>query len=130
MWRYMITSDDVASELRTFDVFVLPSLNEGISNTILEAMATGLPVIATNVGGNPELVEQDTTGYLIAAGDSQDLAHKLRFYVENPDARREHGTAARNQVLNRFSLNTMVEQYVALYDQAAQKTKAHQDNKE
>jgi glycosyltransferase involved in cell wall biosynthesis len=122
-------SDDVASQLRTFDVFVLPSLNEGISNTILEAMATGLPVIATSVGGNPELVQQDVTGFLISAGDSEALARKLRYYLENPDVRREHGTAARNRVVNNFSMDSMVDHYVDLYDQAAEKRTAQQNNK-
>ena len=59
---------DVPDLMRTFDVFALPSLGEGISNTILEAMATGLPVVATRVGGNAELVEEGVTGTLVPAG--------------------------------------------------------------
>jgi len=121
-------SDDVASQLRTFDVFVLPSLNEGISNTILEAMATGLPIITTRVGGNPELVQQDVTGLLISAGDSAALTDNLRFYLENPDIRRKHGAAGRSRAVKSFSLDSMVDQYVELYDQATRKRRAQQGN--
>ena len=66
--------DDIPDLLRAMDIFVLPSRNEGISNTILEAMATGLPIVATDVGGNPELVEAGRTGALVPPSDSAALA--------------------------------------------------------
>jgi sugar transferase (PEP-CTERM/EpsH1 system associated) len=107
--------DDVADWLRAMDVFVLPSLAEGISNTILEAMASGLPVIATNVGGNAELVAEGT-GRLVACGDAQALASHIRGYMDDPRLRRAHGASGRARAENVFSIKSMVERYQALYD--------------
>ena len=81
--------------MRGFDLFVLPSLAEGISNTILEAMATGLPVVATAVGGNPELVEEGVTGTLVPPDDPG--AHGRRAACATPrtaELCRRHGAAA------------------------------------
>src|SRR5207237_9166164 len=69
--------DDVPQIMRGFDLFVLPSLAEGISNTILEAMASGLPVVATSVGGNAELVESGRTGQLVPRSDPEAMAHAI-----------------------------------------------------
>ena len=80
--------DDVAQALRSFDAFVLPSLAEGISNTILEAMASGLPVIATRVGGNAELVDDGTTGTLVPSADTEALARRCCATRAIPDSRR------------------------------------------
>lgn len=108
--------DDVPELLRCFDVFALPSLNEGISNTILEAMASGLPVVATEVGGNPELVLQGETGLLVPPADPPALARALATYASGEEARTRHGEAARRRVLERFALEVMVRHYVKLYD--------------
>ncbi|HSQ80065.1 MAG TPA: TIGR03088 family PEP-CTERM/XrtA system glycosyltransferase [Casimicrobiaceae bacterium] len=108
--------DDVAQALRSFDAFVLPSLAEGISNTILEAMASGLPVIATRVGGNAELVEDGTTGTLVASADSEALAMAMLRYARDPGLARSHGQAGRARAEHHFSLDAMVAQYTALYD--------------
>jgi sugar transferase (PEP-CTERM/EpsH1 system associated) len=108
--------DDIPRLLRGMDVFVMPSLNEGISNTILEAMATGLPVVATDVGGNPELVRPDRTGYLVCADDSLALASAIRRYVEHPELRREHGRAARDVIESEFCLRSMVGRYMRVYE--------------
>lgn len=107
--------DDVASLMRGFSVFVLPSRAEGISNTILEAMATGLPVIATTVGGNSELVVDGETGFLVPPGDPAAIAERLAFYRDHPDALARHGQAARERVLRGFSLEVMVGRYRDLY---------------
>lgn len=107
---------DVAEVMRRLDIFVLPSQAEGISNTILEAMATGLPVIATNVGGNPELVIDGETGSLIAANDAEAMAKKVLDYVNKPDMRRLHGHNGYQRVMNEFSLMGMVGRYKAVYD--------------
>ncbi|MGZ8164413.1 MAG: TIGR03088 family PEP-CTERM/XrtA system glycosyltransferase [Methylobacter sp.] len=107
---------DVAEIMRRLDLFILPSLAEGISNTILEAMATGLPVIAIEVGGNSELVEDGKTGQLITAGDPIAMAEKILDYVSNEQKRREHGQHAQQRVLQRFSLAAMVDQYKTVYD--------------
>lgn len=106
---------DIPSVLRAFDVFALPSRAEGISNTILEAMATGLPVVATDVGGNPELVEPDVTGRLVPAGDPPALEAALRSYVSDPYLRAQHGKAGRERVLQHFSLERMAQAHTDLY---------------
>jgi sugar transferase (PEP-CTERM/EpsH1 system associated) len=111
--------DDIAAILRGLDCFVLPSLAEGISNTILEAMATGLPVIATDVGGNPELVTAGVTGELVPPADAEALAHRILFYGRHPDAARAAGRAGRARVEREFSLDRMVQRYLQLYDRVA-----------
>lgn len=102
--------------MRGFDCFVLPSLAEGISNTILEAMATGLPVIATNVGGNSELVLSGETGVLVAASDVQAMADSIVKMFSDKLAARRMGLAGRARVERDFSLDAMVGKYQALYD--------------
>ncbi len=109
--------NDVPELLRSFDLFVLPSLAEGICNTILEAMATGLPVIATRVGGNPELVIDQQTGRLITAAQVGELTVALATYLNNPLQIQQQGTAARIRIEQTFSLDAMVNHYLALYDQ-------------
>jgi len=109
-------ASDVPAILREFDVFVLPSLSEGISNTILEAMASGLPVLATAVGGNVELIRDQVTGGWFAPGDVAGLAALMQAYLDQPARRRQHGQAARDDVLQRFSLDVMLANYAAVYD--------------
>lgn len=110
--------DDVHALLRQFDVFALPSLSEGISNALLEAMAAGLPVVATNVGGNPEVVQHDMTGLLIPSQDSQALADALIQVLSNPVARLEMGRKGRERVEAHFSLTGMTQRYGEIYEQA------------
>ena len=110
--------DDVAALMHDFDVFVLPSLTEGVSNTILEAMSSGLPVVATRVGGNPELVAEGQTGMLVAPADPDAMADAMAAYAGNPSLVAAHGAAARRRVLERFSLDAMVSGYQTLYEQA------------
>ena len=109
------TRDDVPDVLRTLDVFVLPSLAEGISNTILEAMATGLPIIATNVGGNGELMEDGRTGMLVAPDDIEALATAMLRYAD-PAVARAAGAAGRQRVERLYRLDAMVASYGALYE--------------
>ena len=108
--------DDVPQLMRAFDLFVLPSLAEGISNTILEAMATGLPVIATAVGGNPELVDEGRTGTLVPHSDPETMAREMLRYYDNPTECKTHGRMARERIERSFSISTMVNSYVGLYD--------------
>jgi glycosyltransferase involved in cell wall biosynthesis len=114
---------DVPEILRSLDVFVLPSLNEGISNTILEAMASGVPVVATRVGGNPELVEDGQTGTLVSARDKEAFASALIRYLDDPDLRRLHGEAGRARACNHFSVSKMVDGYEAVYRRVAESSR-------
>jgi sugar transferase (PEP-CTERM/EpsH1 system associated) len=109
--------DDVPELMAAMDLFVLPSLAEGISNTILEAMACGLPVVATRVGGNAELVAEGQTGALVERGDPTAMAAALAGYVHDSEQRRSHGTAARERIEAQFSLDGMVARYTDLYDE-------------
>ncbi len=107
---------DVPDIMRGLDCFVLPSLAEGISNTILEAMASGLPVIATNVGGSGELVEDGKTGTLVPAGDVEALADEMVALARQRDKAKAMGRAGRSVVEQKFSMAAMVRQYRELYD--------------
>ena len=107
---------DIAAVMQAFDVFVLPSRNEGISNTILEALASGLPVIATAVGGNVELVEDDVNGLLVKPGDPEDMAQALLGYLHSPARIAEQGQQARMHAEQRFSIPAMAEAYASVYD--------------
>jgi sugar transferase (PEP-CTERM/EpsH1 system associated) len=109
--------NDIPDLLRAMDVFVLPSLNEGISNTLLEAMATARTVIAARVGGNPELVEPDVTGTLYDAGEAGALAEAMREYCRFSERIVTRGAAARERVVGRFAIEAMVDRYTALYEQ-------------
>ncbi len=110
------TRNDVPEILRNMHIFVLPSLGEGISNTILEAMASGLPIVATRVGGNAELVQEDLTGRLVPADDPESMAAALRDYLVDPAQRQAHGQAGRKRVEKLFSLSGMVQRYQAVYE--------------
>ena len=107
---------DVPALLRELHAFVLPSLSEGVSNSILEAMASGLPVIATAVGGNPELIVHGETGLLVPANDVPALAQALCRVAEQPQEAARMGSAGRARVEERFSLQAMVRAYQGLYD--------------
>ena len=108
--------NDVPEILRGIDCFVLPSLAEGVSNTILEAMASGLPVIATDVGGNSELIEAGRSGVLLPAGDIETMAHSIVSYANDSEKARRAGQARRATVVRKFGMAAMVQQYQGLYD--------------
>ncbi len=110
--------NDVPDILRGLDCFVLPSLAEGISNTILEAMACGLPVIATDVGGNAELIVAGTTGALVASGDVPAMAAEIGRLAQQDEQTTEMGRAGRHLVEEKFSMEAMVRQYQSLYDRS------------
>ena len=107
---------DVPVVLKGLHVFVLPSRAEGISNTILEAMASGLPVLATSVGGNPELVVDGETGLLVPPADPQAMADAL-VAMASEGRHVAMGVAGRERVTQQFSLQAMVRSYQALYDE-------------
>ena len=115
--RLLGNRGDVAHLLAECDVFALSSIAEGMPLTLMEAMAAGLPVVATDVGGVASVVEAGVTGTLVPAGDPHALAEALSAYVADENLRRQHGKAGCARVAAQFSLSTMVSSYVALYDE-------------
>lgn len=109
---------DTPELLRAMDLFVLPSIAEGISNTILEAMASGLPVLATDVGGNGELVIEGGNGFLFPSGNAHGLEELLLRCAADAPLRESLGTAARGRCLEHFSLKAMAEAYGRVYLEA------------
>jgi len=110
--------DDVPDIMRGLDCFVLPSLAEGVSNTILEAMASGLPVVATRVGGNSELIESGMTGTLVGAANIDSMAEAMLGYCTDRVMARRHAKAALRVVEGRFSLARMLADYSRVYESA------------
>jgi glycosyltransferase involved in cell wall biosynthesis len=109
---------DVDVVMRGLHCFALPSLAEGISNTILEAMATGLPVVASQVGGNVELVQRTVTGELVPPGDPFALSSSLAQLALQPERAAAMGRAARAEIERRYSLEAMISGYRTLYESA------------
>jgi len=107
---------DVPDILRSFDVFALPSIAEGTPGAALEAMASGLPVVGTRVGGTPEVIEEGVTGLLVPPSDTAALAAALKQYLVAPDLARRHGQAGRERVLRKYSMAAMVAAYQGMYD--------------
>jgi glycosyltransferase involved in cell wall biosynthesis len=107
---------EVGPYVSAFDIAVLLSEAEGCSNSVLEAMALGKPVVATDVGGNRELVEHGTTGFLVPPGDVQAAAEAVLNLIRDTAAASSMGQKAREVIASRFSVGGMVEQYQALYD--------------
>lgn len=106
---------DVADVLRSLYLFVLPSQAEGTSCTLQEAMACGLPVVATAVGGTPDLVHDGVTGQLVPPDDEAALAHALVHAFDQPDLAARQGLAAREEALQRFGMSGMLRQYQSLF---------------
>jgi glycosyltransferase involved in cell wall biosynthesis len=109
---------DVGDLLPAFDVFALPSLTEGLSISLLEAGATGLALVATAVGGNPEVVSDGQTGLLVSVDDGPALAAALARLIDNPEERSRLGKAAFEWVRANGSIEALCEAYDALYRQA------------
>jgi len=106
---------DVAQAYAAADVFVLPSISEGLSNSLLEAMSSGLAVLGSRVGGTAEAVAQTQNGFLFEPGDADDLKRQLRKYLERPELADKMGAAARQTALERYSMVKIAQTYEELY---------------
>jgi len=114
--RWLGHRDDARRWLEACDVYVNTSISEGISLTVLEGMAAGLPIVATAVGGTPELVDA-ACGTLVAPRNPEALAEAIRPLITDPALRCRMGTAARQRILSAFTLDRMVERYAAMYEE-------------
>lgn len=109
------STDQVGEVLARTDVFALTSIKEGCSNVILESMAAGRPVVATAVGGNPELIEEGETGFLLPVGDYEGIARRVLELLRDDDLRRTMGAAGRERVLAKYTTERMVEDTMDFY---------------
>lgn len=107
--------EDVPNFLSSLDIYVQPSLTEGFSNSILEAMAAGLPVIATAVGGNKEIISHQKDGLLVEPDDSEAIARSIEFLYDDQQKRIEIAKAGRTKVFISYTLSYMLDQYESFY---------------
>ena len=108
---------DLPALLARWQIFALPSLDEGCPVAVLEAMAMGLPVVASAAGGLPEVVQDERTGYLVPAADAPALAERLGILLRDAQLRRTMGAAGRNRVIRHFSADAMIRAIEAIYDE-------------
>jgi len=101
--------NDIRNYINALDIFVLPSLSEGLGISVIEAMAAGKPVIATRVGGIPEIVNHDDNGYLVPPSDARELAMAIIYLAANPQIRKDYGQRGCRDVRKRFSVDKMVD---------------------
>ncbi|MDO9227732.1 MAG: GT4 family glycosyltransferase PelF [Pseudomonadota bacterium] len=117
--RFLGTRDDVPELLATLDVVVLCSLSEGLSLTLLEQSAAGKPMVATDVGGNQEIIEDGQTGLLVPVNDEEALASAINRLLDDPERAHSIGRAARLQFMREFTVARMVSRYVEVYEGCA-----------
>ena len=118
--HFLGNRQDVPELLAASDLFVLPSLWEGLPMALLEAMATGLPVIATKVSGTVQVVIPDESGILVPPGDVEELAQSIGFLLHDPKRARSMGQAARQRVVKNFSAQKQAAEHLALYHRLLQ----------
>ena len=112
-------SDNIPELLGAMDIFALPSISEGMSNTVLEAMASGIPVVAARTGGNPEVIPEERYGRLFTPRDSAGLAEHIAQLADSAQLRVAVGSSARNRMVRDFSLAAMIGHYRDLYFELA-----------
>ena len=115
--RFVGSREDVPSLLKSACVFYLPSRSEGLSNAMLEAMASGLACVATNVGGNSELVEHEASGYLVPSEDPSAAAGRILTLLKDAGLRARMGARGRRKVAETFSLSAMIGKLTDNYEE-------------
>ncbi|QQS35532.1 MAG: glycosyltransferase [Ignavibacteriales bacterium] len=106
---------NVENIVNVFDIGVLSTFNEGISNSIMEYMALSKPVVVTEGGGSSEIVAHNITGYLVKQGDEAEMAEKILFLLDNPEAAKEMGIKGRTKLEKEFNLSRMVNETFSVY---------------
>lgn len=124
--KFLGNRDDVPTLLRLADAFALASSTEGLSCSILEAMAAGVPAVVTDVGGNPELVEHGRTGYLVPAGDVQAMSRRLAQLLTCDEALQRMGRASSERARELFSFDAMMSAYLGRYGLAGLRERGNQ----
>ena len=114
---FELSTNQVAERLHEIDIFVLPSLSEALSNSLMEALASGCAVVASRTGGNPELVQDGENGLLFTPGDAADLAAKLNLLLEDSVVRRRLAEAGQTAVRGRFSMEASARCVERIYDE-------------
>lgn len=121
--RFLGARTDVPQLLAQAHAFVLPSLSEGMPGSVLEAMAAGLPVVATRVGGTPEIVEEGRTGLLVDAGNPGALSAALSVVIEDPQLAGDYGEAGARRARERFTREAFIRRHEAVYEEVARGTR-------
>lgn len=109
--------DEMPDLYRSADILLFPTVREGFGLAAAEAMACGLPVVATDCSALPELIDEGKGGYLCPVGDVADFAEKINFLAENPGLRHEMGQYNRAKVEEKFTLDRMIKQYRELFEE-------------
>jgi glycosyltransferase involved in cell wall biosynthesis len=120
--HFVATTADVPQWMRMLDIYVLPSRSEGFPNTVLEAMGCGCAVVASNVGGVPELIEHGRNGLLSAPADADDLARQLAVLIQNPELRKQMGERAATDAKTSFSMEAVAGRIESMYDSLLSET--------
>jgi glycosyltransferase involved in cell wall biosynthesis len=115
-FRLLGRKANIESFINTMDVCVLATFTEGISNSIMEYMALGKPVVATSGGGTIELVEDNKTGFLVSQSNPVELAEKMEILLDNEDLRNKMGATGKQRVYHHFSIEKMVDEYILNYN--------------
>jgi glycosyltransferase involved in cell wall biosynthesis len=115
-FRFLGKKSEIESFINLMDIGVLSTFTEGISNSIMEYMALGKAVIATVGGGTNEIIKNKSTGFLVNVSDPQDLANKIKFLIENENGRIEMGLKGKERIENFFSIDSMINQYISVYN--------------
>ena len=114
--RFLGLRHDLPAIFELLEVFLLASFTEGISITLLEAMGTGLPAVVTRAGGNPEVVLDGVTGYLVEVGDDTEMSQKVIELLADPQMAARFGSRGRDRVRDKFSFRSMMESYLRMYE--------------
>jgi len=124
--KFLGKQNNIENIMPVFDAFVLPSISEGTSMTILEAMACGIPVIASAVGGNVDLIQEGVNGYLFPLDRPDILAQRVIELLDSPDKQRDLGSRGRDIAEKKFNLDRMMETYSSLYLKTIHRERHHE----